>query len=90
MSKKIFRKEITFEGYYNSCWETSYLSKYYEVPEKMQKWFKDELKQLIKEKPSKNFVFFQDMIPKGVYEILAKNPKTKFHFKIIVEAKLTN
>jgi len=49
-----------------------------------------QLKQLIKEKPSKNFVFFQDIIPKEVYEILAKNPKTKFHFKIIVEAKLTN
>lgn len=84
---KVFRKEVSFEGYFNSCWETSYLSKRYEIPEKMQEWFKNYLIHLIEEKPSESLLFFEDIIPKEVYRKLLRNAKTKFRFKITVEVR---
>jgi len=84
----MYRKETIFEGYFCSCWETSYLSKHYEISKRTEEWFKQHLKELIENsRQPKEFIFFDDIIPKQVYKKLLKNPKTKFQFEIIVEAK---
>ena len=87
MQNHTFRKETTFEGYFSSCWETSYLSNRYEISKRCEKWFKDNLRQIMKDKPSDTLLYFEDLIPKKVYERILENPKTKFRFKITVEVK---
>lgn len=87
MQNHIFHKEITFEGYFGSCWETSYLSKTYEFSKRCEKWFKNVLKSLIEMESSESHLFFDDLIPKEIYKRILEEPKTKFHFKITVEVK---
>lgn len=83
----MFRKETVFEGYFAARWETSYLSKEFDIPRGLKEWFSEYLQSLLEEKSSPRIVSFDDILPKQVYKKVLENPRTKFRFKIVVEVE---
>jgi hypothetical protein len=98
MEKKdqVFRKETSFVGYFSSCYETDFLSK--DMGDRlMQRWFRDYAKSLAgavkihkqteREVEGKDFINLGDLIPSQAYQLLSRELKTRFRFRIIVEAQ---
>jgi len=91
------RKESIFEGYVVPHYETLILereSPLYLDPEflgyrHMKGWFEDYIKSLLERTEVKEpqIISLEDLIPVEVYRRVLQNPKTKFRFRIIVEAQ---
>ena len=92
-----FRKVTVFEGFYDACWETSYLTKEPECKQKgriqdyRRRWFREYLQDLVKRKKEPEeeriLVSLDDILPTQVFEELLQDPKTKFRFNINVEVE---
>jgi hypothetical protein len=91
-----FRKETIFEGYIVPHYETLLLEgkPLYLDPEflgyrHMREWFEGYIKSLLEGREDKAplTISLEDIIPVEVYRRVLQNPKTKFRFRIIVEAQ---
>jgi hypothetical protein len=95
MEAAVLRKETIFEGYVAPHYEALLLEK--EPPfyldtkflgyRHMKGWFEDYIKSLL-ERPGNEhqIISLEDLIPVEVYRRVLQNPKTKFRFRIVVEA----
>jgi hypothetical protein len=91
------RKESIFEGYVVPHYETLLVEReppLYLDPEflgyrHMEGWFEDYIKSLLERTEDKEpqIISLEDLIPVEVYRRVLQNPKTKFRFRIIVEAQ---
>jgi hypothetical protein len=91
------RKESIFEGYVVPHYEALLLEREpppYLDPEflgyrHMKEWFQDYIKSLLERTEDKEpqIISLEDLIPVEVYRRVLQNPKTKFRFRIIVEAQ---
>ena len=91
------RKESIFEGYVVPHYEALLLEReppLYLDPEflgyrHMEGWFEDYIKSLLERTEVKEpqIITLEDLIPVEVYRRVLQNPKTKFRFRIIVEAQ---
>jgi len=92
-----FRKETIFEGYIVPRYEALLLEREpppYLDPEflgykHMREWFEGYIKSLLEGREDKAplTISLEDSIPVEVYRRVLQNPKTKFRFRIIVEAQ---
>jgi hypothetical protein len=90
------RKETIFEGYVVPHYEALLLEREpppYLDPEflgyrHMKEWFQDYIKSLLERTEDKEpqIISLEDLIPVEVYRRVLQNPKTKFRFRIVVEA----
>jgi hypothetical protein len=55
----------------------------------LKKWFEDYIKSLLERPEDKEpqIISLEDLIPVEVYRRILQNPKTKFRFRIVVEAQ---
>jgi hypothetical protein len=91
------RKESIFEGYVVPHYEALLLEgepPLYLDPEflgyrHMKGWFEDYIKSLLERTEVKEtqIISLEDLIPVEVYRRVLQNPKTKFRFRIVVEAQ---
>jgi hypothetical protein len=91
------RKESIFEGYVVPHYEALLLEReppLYLDPEflgyrHMKGWFEDYIKSLLEraEDMEPQIISLEDLIPVEVYRRVLQNPKTKFRFRIVVEAQ---
>jgi len=91
------RKESIFEGYVVLHYEALLLERelpLYFDPEflgyrHMKGWFEDYIKSLLERAEDKEpqIISLEDLIPVEVYRRVLQNPKTKFRFRIVVEAQ---
>jgi hypothetical protein len=91
------RKESIFEGYVVPHYEALLLEReppLYLDPEflsyrHMKGWFEDYIKSLLERTEVKEpqIISLEDLIPVEVYRRVMQNPKTKFRFRIVVEAQ---
>jgi hypothetical protein len=91
------RKESIFEGYVVPHYEALLLEReppLYLDPEflgyrHMKGWFEDYIKSLLERTEVKEpqIISLEDLIPVEVYRRVLQNPKTKFRFRIVVEAQ---
>ena len=91
------RKETIFEGYVVPHYEALLLEReppLYLDPEflgyrHMKEWFEDYIKSLLERTEDKEpqIISLEELIPVEVYRRVLQNPKTKFRFRIIVEAQ---
>ena len=91
------RKETIFEGYVVPHYEALLLER--EPPfyldtkflgyKHLKKWFEDYIKSLLERRKNKEpqIISLEDLIPVEVYRRILQNPKTKFRFRIVVEAQ---
>jgi hypothetical protein len=91
------RKETIFEGYVVPHYEALLLER--EPPfyldtkflgyKHLKKWFEDYIKSLLERPEDKELqiISLEDLIPVEVYLRILQNPKTKFCFRIVVEAQ---
>jgi hypothetical protein len=91
------RKETIFEGYVVPHYEALLLER--EPPlyldteflgyRHMKGWFEDCIKSLLEGMGDKEpqIISLEDLIPVEVYRRVLQNPKTKFCFRIVVEAQ---
>jgi hypothetical protein len=91
------RKETIFEGYVVPHYEALLLEK--ESPfyldtkflgyKHLKKWFEDYIKSLLERPEDKEpqIISLEDLIPVEVYRRILQNPKTKFLFRIVVDAQ---
>jgi hypothetical protein len=92
-----FRKETIFEGYIVPRYEALLLEReppHYLDPEflgyrHMREWFEGYIKSLLERAEVKEpqIISLEDSIPVEVYRRVLQNPKTKFRFRIILEAQ---
>jgi hypothetical protein len=92
-----FRKESIFEGHVVPHYEALLLEReppLYLDPEflgyrHMKEWFEDYIKSLLERAEVKEpqIISLEDLIPVEVYRRVLQNPKTKFRFRIVVEAQ---
>jgi hypothetical protein len=97
MESMPFRKETVFEGYIVPHYEALLLEgepPLYLDPEflgyrNMREWFEDYIKSLLERAEVKEpqIISLEDLIPVEVYRRVLQNPKTKFRFRIVVEAQ---
>jgi hypothetical protein len=90
------RKETIFEGYVVPHYEALLLERepppYFDTEflgyRHMKEWFEDYIKSLLERTEDKEpqIISLEDLIPLEVYRRILQNPKTKFCFRIIVEA----
>ena len=92
-----FRKETIFEGYIVPHYEALLLER--EPPfyldtkflgyKHVKEWFEDYIKSLLERRKDKEpqIISLEDLIPVEVYRRVLQNPKTKFRFRIVVEAQ---
>jgi len=90
------RKETIFEGYVVPHYEALLLEReppLYLDPEflgyrHMKEWFEDYIKSLLERTEDKEpqIISLEELIPVEVYRRVLQNPKTKFRFRIVVEA----
>jgi hypothetical protein len=91
------RKETIFEGYVVPHCEALLLEKkspfYLDTKflgyRHMKGWFENYIKSLLERPEDKEpqIISLEDLIPVEVYLRILQNPKTKFRFRIIVEAQ---
>jgi len=91
------RKETIFEGYVVPHYEALLLEReppLYLDPEflgyrHMKEWFEDYIKSLLERTEDKEpqIISLEELIPVEVYRRVLQNPKTKFRFRIVVEAQ---
>jgi hypothetical protein len=91
------RKESIFEGYVVPHYEALLLEReppLYLDPEflgyrHMKEWFEDYMKSLLERAEDKEpqVISLEDLISVEVYRRVLQNPKTKFRFRIVVEAQ---
>jgi|YelNatPaOPRAMG01_1025707.scaffolds.fasta_scaffold236026_1 hypothetical protein len=91
------RKETIFEGYVVPHYEALLLER--EPPfyldtkflgyKHVKEWFEDYIKSLLERRKDKEpqIISLEDLIPVEVYRRVLQNPKTKFRFRIVVEAQ---
>jgi hypothetical protein len=92
-----FRKESIFEGYVVPHYEALLLEReppvYFDTEflgyRHMKGWFENYIKSLLERPEDKEpqIISLEDLIPVEIYRRILQNPKTKFHFRIIVEAQ---
>jgi hypothetical protein len=97
MKAALLCKETIFEGYVVPHYEALLLER--EPPlsldpkflgyRHMKGWFEDYIKSLLERAEVKEpqIISLEDLIPVKVYRRVLQNPKTKFRFRIIVEAQ---
>ena len=91
------RKETIFEGYVVPHYEALLLERkpppYFDTEflgyRHMKGWFEDYIKSLLEGVGDKEpqIISLEDLIPIDVYRRVLQNPKTKFRFRIVVEAQ---
>jgi hypothetical protein len=91
------RKETIFEGYVVPHYEALLLERepppYFDTKflgyKHLKKWFEDYIKSLLERTEDKEsqIISLGDLIPVEVYRRVLQNPKTKFRFRIVVEAR---
>jgi len=91
------RKETIFEGYVAPHYEALllereppfYLNTKFLGYKHLKKWFEDYIKSLLERRKNKEpqIISLEDLIPVEVYRRILQNPKTKFRFRIVVEAQ---
>ncbi|MCJ7424365.1 hypothetical protein MUP01_08895 [Candidatus Bathyarchaeota archaeon] len=95
---RIFAKRTSFEGYYTSYWEASFLQRdpdfagegrtYDRRREELRETLEYNLRKHGAKEPAA-VLFFDHVIPREVFEKLLENPNTKFQFKFHVEARIS-
>jgi hypothetical protein len=91
------RKETIFEGYVVPHYEALllegepplYLDTEFLGYRHMKGWFEDCIKSLLERAEDKEpqIISLEDLIPVEIYRRVLQNPKTKFRFRIVVEAQ---
>jgi len=97
MKAALLCKETIFEGYVVPHYEALLLEREPMLcldPEflgyrHMKVWFEDYIKSLLERAEDKEpqVISLEDLIPVEVYRRVLQNPKTKFRFRIVVEAQ---
>jgi len=97
MKAALLRKETIFEGYVVPHYEPLlserepplYLDQEFLGYRHMKRWFEDYIRSLLERAEDKEpqIISLEDLIPVEVYRRVLQNPKTKFRFRIVVEAR---